>query len=254
MEAVRPQVDAYLLDWLTREPLKREWFFEQRDGNCRLMASLAVRLSETAPTWGRAVAPFAEWVAQTLRTPHRKRSQQRSDRTDTPDPTTKKRGARKRVRSRFANCTEAARRFVASVVLSLKRGQLLSVRVQLQVSREKIIALGPVATSSAQSEKAQKARTETQKIHAAADSGLDRFRKSNHRLDWKHLCSRDSAQACFCDCFRDFTLALRISEPYARRHSRGPMPPASEALAGAGAAGQYSVGQKTDSWFSSGCV
>jgi len=66
MEAVRPQVDAFLLDWITREPLKREWFFEQRDGNCRLMASLAVRLSETAQTWGRAVAPIAEWVAGTL--------------------------------------------------------------------------------------------------------------------------------------------------------------------------------------------
>jgi len=66
MEPVRPQVDAYLLDWLTREPLRREWFFEQRDGNCRLMGSFAVRLSETARTWGRAVAPIAEWVAHEL--------------------------------------------------------------------------------------------------------------------------------------------------------------------------------------------
>jgi CRISPR-associated endonuclease Cas1 len=66
MEPVRPQVDAWVLDWVTREPLKRDWFFEQRNGNCRLMASLAVRLSETAPTWGRAVAPVAEWVAHTL--------------------------------------------------------------------------------------------------------------------------------------------------------------------------------------------
>jgi CRISPR-associated endonuclease Cas1 len=64
LEPVRPQVDAYLLDWITRQPLKREWFFEQRDGNCRLMAPLAVRLTETASTWGRAVAPVAEWVAQ----------------------------------------------------------------------------------------------------------------------------------------------------------------------------------------------
>jgi CRISPR-associated endonuclease Cas1 len=72
MEAVRPQVDAFLLDWITREPLKREWFFEQRDGNCRLMASLAARLSETAPTWGRAVAPLAEWVAGTLWSRRRK--------------------------------------------------------------------------------------------------------------------------------------------------------------------------------------
>ena len=66
MEVIRPQVDAYLLDWITREPLKREWFFEQANGNCRLMSSLAIRLSETTATWGRAVAPVAERVAQAL--------------------------------------------------------------------------------------------------------------------------------------------------------------------------------------------
>jgi len=66
MEPARPVVDAYLFDWITREPLRRDWFFEQRDGNCRLMGSFASRLSETAPTWGRAVAPFAEWISQTL--------------------------------------------------------------------------------------------------------------------------------------------------------------------------------------------
>jgi len=66
MEPVRPQVDAYVLDWICQEPLRREWLFEQRDGNCRLMAPFAVRLAETAPTWGRAVAPLAEWVSRTL--------------------------------------------------------------------------------------------------------------------------------------------------------------------------------------------
>lgn len=63
MEPIRPRVDAYLLDWIRREPLRREWFFEQRNGNCRLMASLAHRLSETAPTWASAVAPVAEQIA-----------------------------------------------------------------------------------------------------------------------------------------------------------------------------------------------
>jgi CRISPR-associated endonuclease Cas1 len=66
MEPVRPQVDAFLLDWIMKEPLKREWLFEQSDGNCRLMAPFAARLSETAPMWGRAVAPFAEWVTRAL--------------------------------------------------------------------------------------------------------------------------------------------------------------------------------------------
>jgi CRISPR-associated endonuclease Cas1 len=66
MEPVRPNIDAYLLDWISRESLRREWFFEQPDGNCRLMGPLTVRLSETSPTWARAVAPLAEWVARTL--------------------------------------------------------------------------------------------------------------------------------------------------------------------------------------------
>jgi CRISPR-associated endonuclease Cas1 len=66
MEPVRPRVDSYLLDWITTQPLKREWFFEQQDGNARLMASLTERLSETAPMWARAIAPVAEWVAQAL--------------------------------------------------------------------------------------------------------------------------------------------------------------------------------------------
>ncbi len=66
MEPVRPDVDAWALDWITREPLKREWFFEQRDGNCRLMAPFAERLAQTAPMWARAVAPIAEWVARQL--------------------------------------------------------------------------------------------------------------------------------------------------------------------------------------------
>jgi hypothetical protein len=66
MEPVRPKVDAYLLDWITRAPLRRDWFFEKPDGNCRLMGSFAIRLSETAATWGRAVAPVAEWVARAL--------------------------------------------------------------------------------------------------------------------------------------------------------------------------------------------
>lgn len=66
MEPIRPRVDAYLFDWISREPLRREWFFEQRDGNCRLMGSFAARLSETARTWAWAVAPVAEGVSRKL--------------------------------------------------------------------------------------------------------------------------------------------------------------------------------------------
>lgn len=66
MEVVRPDVDAFLFDWVSRAPFKRDWFFEERNGNCRLMAEFAASLSETAQTWRRAIAPVVEWLARTL--------------------------------------------------------------------------------------------------------------------------------------------------------------------------------------------
>jgi CRISPR-associated endonuclease Cas1 len=74
LEPIRAQVDSYLLEWLMCQPLKRQWFFEQRDGNCRLMGEFAVRLSETAAMWRRACAPIAEWVAQALWNSHQRSS------------------------------------------------------------------------------------------------------------------------------------------------------------------------------------
>jgi hypothetical protein len=66
MEAVRPKVDTYVFDWISRGILNRNWFFEGRDGNCRLMGECAQKFSETAAMWARAVAPVAEHVARTF--------------------------------------------------------------------------------------------------------------------------------------------------------------------------------------------
>lgn len=66
MEPVRPRVDAFILDWIANQPLRREWFFEQRNGSCRLMAPFAARLSECLPAWRQHVAPIVEWVSNVL--------------------------------------------------------------------------------------------------------------------------------------------------------------------------------------------
>lgn len=66
IETIRPAIEAWLLDWLMREPLRRSDFFEAGDGNCRLSSSICSKLSETAPTWGKLVAPWAEFVAHSL--------------------------------------------------------------------------------------------------------------------------------------------------------------------------------------------
>jgi CRISPR-associated endonuclease Cas1 len=64
MEPIRPKCDAFVLHWLQSEPLRRSDFWEDRNGNCRIASSLAIKLCETSDTWRRLVAPVAEYVAQ----------------------------------------------------------------------------------------------------------------------------------------------------------------------------------------------
>lgn len=66
MEVIRPDVDAFVLDWIGRGPLPRKHFFEQHDGNCRLMAEFASTLSQTASHWAHLAAPVAEWFAREI--------------------------------------------------------------------------------------------------------------------------------------------------------------------------------------------
>jgi CRISPR-associated protein Cas1 len=66
MEPIRPKCDAFVLHWLQSEPLRRSDFWEDRNGNCRIASSLAIKLCETSDTWRRLVAPVAEYVAQEL--------------------------------------------------------------------------------------------------------------------------------------------------------------------------------------------
>jgi CRISPR-associated endonuclease Cas1 len=64
MEPIRPKCDAFVLDWLQSEPLCKSDFWEDRNGNCRIGSSLAIKLCETSDTWRRLVAPVGEYVAQ----------------------------------------------------------------------------------------------------------------------------------------------------------------------------------------------
>jgi len=66
LEILRPSIEAWLLAWMMQEPFRRADFFETSAGNCRLMSRLCSQLSETAPTWGKLVAPWAEYVSRSL--------------------------------------------------------------------------------------------------------------------------------------------------------------------------------------------
>jgi CRISPR-associated protein Cas1 len=64
LEPIRPLVDAFVFDLLNSGPLRRQWFFEEANGNCRLMGPFVAQLAETALTWRKAVAPYAERAAE----------------------------------------------------------------------------------------------------------------------------------------------------------------------------------------------
>ena len=66
MEAVRPQVDAYLLDLLEARTFSVRDFAETRKGVCRVLAPLTHTLAETTAQWGRAIAPVVEGIARLL--------------------------------------------------------------------------------------------------------------------------------------------------------------------------------------------
>jgi CRISPR-associated endonuclease Cas1 len=66
LEPIRPDIEMWLLNWISSEPLRRSDFFETGGGNCRLMSRLCKKLSDTCSVWRKLVAPWAEYVAHML--------------------------------------------------------------------------------------------------------------------------------------------------------------------------------------------
>jgi CRISPR-associated endonuclease Cas1 len=166
MEPIRPQVDAYLLDWITREPLRREWFFEQQDGNCRLMGSFAVRLSETAPTWGRAVAPLAEWVCRLLWSTIAKPARQLVPSTRlTQSRRRQAKGGPSRLPVKPAPRPTAICRICGAAIAC---GHRYCAACAVSVSRENLIAAAKLGRVAGHSREARTRQAEAQRRHAAA--------------------------------------------------------------------------------------
>lgn len=166
MEPVRPVVDAFVLDWLRREPLARSWLFEQPNGNCRLMASFAVQLSETAATWGRAVAPIAEWVARELWSTTSKANRLRVPATRLTQ-TYKREAKGISTDASFAPAPKPTH-VCRGCGASIKADRDYCTMCGLVVSTDKILEVGEAGRAAAQSAHAQASRAETQRRNAIA--------------------------------------------------------------------------------------
>lgn len=165
MEPVRPHVDAYLLNWIMSQPFRREWFFEQSNGNCRLLGSFAVHLSETAPTWGRAVAPFAERVAQKVWDTTRKPARERT----LPTRLTQRRRSEGRGNELVPAALAAPypQRICPGCGATTQEGRLCPTCGR-EVSREKLIELAKIGRVAALRPESQAKHAETQRRHQAA--------------------------------------------------------------------------------------
>ena len=211
MEPVRPQVDAYLLDWITRQSLNRGWFFEECDGNCRLMAPFAARLSETAPTWGRAVAPIAEWAAQmfwdSICKPMR-RIQTR------PTRLTQRRKSEGRGREFILDSRPAPspENVCHGCGASTKLGRLCP-KCGRAVSRGKLIELAKLGRLAAQHPESRKKQAETQRRHQAAQ----RAWQSGPKSGWpdENTYSKEIQPQLVTVTIATLASTLGVSESYA---------------------------------------
>jgi len=211
MEPVRPQVDAYVLEWLTRESLRREWFFEQRDGNCRLMGSFAVQLSETAPTWARAVAPLAEWVSRTLWSTIPKPAHQLSPATRLTQH--HRRQAKGRVSAPRADPPPRPPAICRDCGAPIRPGRSFCASCGVVFSRSGLIEAAKLGRVAGHSPEARARQAEKQRRHAAA---LKAWHPSD-KPDWlTEEVYRERIQPRLASVtVPAIASALRISQPYA---------------------------------------
>jgi len=165
MEPVRPQVDAFLLSWIVGQTLRRESFFEDRNGNCRLMGSFAAKLAETAPNWSRAVAPFAERFAKELWSSIPKPPRE-------PAPPTlltqaRKREAVGRPTMPPAMATPRPENVCKLCGVPIKHGPSHCPKCAMTASTERLTAAAEAGRRISQSADAQASRAKTQRRHAA---------------------------------------------------------------------------------------
>jgi CRISPR-associated endonuclease Cas1 len=218
MEPVRPDVDAFVLDWLKREPLSRNAFFEQRDGNCRLMDSLASKLSQSGPTWARLVAPIVEWFARELvhtakpersGVPARLTQQRRREAKGVAPLAKAKRGVRPDRICR--NCGDA-----------LRGDKLLCKRCGDQNSMERMPDVARLGRMAAHEPDSQAKRSATQRIN-----GLARYAwKSSDQPSWLTECFYLEKIQPTLASVSGTTIAktLKVSRAYANHIRKGRLP------------------------------
>lgn len=171
MEPIRPRVDAYVFEWIRGEAFRRNWFFEQRDGSCRLMGAFTAQLSETLSTWGHAVAPIAEWVSRTIWStiPRHDRKYQPATRL-TQDRRREAKGGTSELPTVSPPRRES---FCTKCGVAIGRGSSYCVNCAGQLNTANLIEAARLGRVVGHSEQARVRRSETQRRHESAKAAWD---------------------------------------------------------------------------------
>jgi hypothetical protein len=169
MEPVRPMVDAYLLEWINREVLRREWFFEQRDGSCRLMGEFSAQLSKTAPTWSTALAPFAELVSRTLWSAVQRPARQRGPATRLTQ--LHRRQARDVPSILKSTLPPRPQSFCKQCGATIGRGRSYCAACAINLNTAGLVRAAQVGRVASHSDQAEARRAATQRRHAVEKTG-----------------------------------------------------------------------------------
>jgi hypothetical protein len=197
--------------------LRREWFFEKSDGNCRLMGPFAGRLSETARTWGHAVAPAAEWISRTLWSTIRRTAQQ------IYPPTRLTQSRRRQTRGGSAAISverpPRAPRICVTCGASLKRGRQYCATCGIAFSKESLIEAARLGRVVTHNPKSEALRASTMKRQEAAK----RAWRPSDLPEWlKETFYREKIQPrLWAIRVPVIATALTVSEPYATDIRKG---------------------------------
>src|SRR5260370_2580634 len=195
-----------------------------------MMAALAVQLSQNAPTWGRAVAPIAEWVAQSFCTRNHRppRGEKRL-----PTPLTQRRRSEGRGKE-FIPDTEPAPypRKICPGCGATTHGGRHCPSCGREISREELIESAKIGRVVAQSSKSQRKCAKTQRRHRAAQQAWSASPKASWLNENTYLATIQPRLAGVT--ISALASTLEVSEPYAadiRAGRRRPHPRHWQALA-----------------------
>jgi CRISPR-associated protein Cas1 len=210
-EVLRPRVDAFVLNWIQTERFRKADFWEDRNGNCRIVSFLAKRLCETTNTWRKLAAPVAEWVAQSLWESIRK---PRSETHQIPTRLTQQRRTEGRGRQYIPAANPApSPQTICQNCGALTLGGRHCRKCGKEVSGRKLTELAKLGRTVAVGPEAQMKRSDTQHRHEAAKRSWRESPDENWNDPQRYETEIQPRLAMVK--IASIALALGVSEPYA---------------------------------------